>query len=98
MGLDSEIESGSGEMNDTDWGVVQLRRPGASFDGEPDFEGVFRGEFMVPKGGREAENAKGNPLGNLQDGLVGRDGGVFSAVQTVTDTFYLSGFGKIPKV
>jgi hypothetical protein len=58
-------------MNHTDWVVAQFRCPGASFDSEPDFEGVFRAEFMVPKGGRETENAKGNSLGNLEDGLVG---------------------------
>jgi hypothetical protein len=71
MGLDSIIESGLGEMNHTNWVVIQLRSPGASFDSEPDFEGVLRAEFMVPKGGRETENAKGNSLGNLEDGLVG---------------------------
>jgi hypothetical protein len=70
MGLDSEIKCGFGEMNDADWMVVQLWGPGPSFDGEPDFERVFRAEFMVPKGGRETENAKGNSLGNLEDGLV----------------------------
>jgi hypothetical protein len=58
-------------MNHADWVVAQLRCPGTSFNGEPDFEGVFRAEFMVPKGGRETENAKGNSLGNLEDGLVG---------------------------
>ena len=63
VGLDSKIESGLGEMNHSDWVFVQLRCPGASFDSEPDFEGVFRAEFMVPKGGRETENAKRNPLG-----------------------------------
>ena len=98
MGLDSKIKSGLGEMNHADWVVVQLRCPGASFDGEPDFEGVFRGQFMVPKSGRETENAKRNPLGNLQDGLIGRDVGVFGPVQTATNTFDLSGLGKIPEV
>jgi hypothetical protein len=58
-------------MNHADWVVVQLWCPGASFDGEPDLEGVFRAEFMVPEGGRETENAERDPLGNLQDGFVG---------------------------
>ena len=80
MGLDSKIECGHGEMNDTDSRVTQFRCPSASFDGKPDFEGVFRGEFMVTKGGKKTENAERNPLGNLQDGLVGRDGGVLSPV------------------
>jgi hypothetical protein len=50
MGLDSKIESGLGEMNHAGWVVVQLWRPGASFDSEPNFEGIFRAEVMVSEG------------------------------------------------
>ena len=78
--------------------VVQLRGPGASLYGKPNFKRVFGGQFVVSKGGGQTQNAKGNSLRKFEKCLVGRNGNVFGAVQTMPDTLDLACFGEIPKM
>ena len=71
---------------------------GDSFDGKPDFEGVFGSQFVESKGGGEAQNSEWDPLRNFEEGLIDGDWGFFCAVQTAPYALDLAGFSEIPEV
>ena len=89
MVLDALGERGPGETDDAQRRIVEFRRNGLVFDGQPDLKGRLCREAMEPKCREQANDALRYPARHFGQRSVGRDRAPWKSIQSPPNPFKL---------